>query len=59
MDSNRYDVAGLNRYREDLERQVEEIKARRLQAEMNDTEFRLNSDIVKKLESDKELVMRE
>ncbi|CAM9573433.1 unnamed protein product [Ascophyllum nodosum] len=44
------------RYREDLERQVEEIKARRLQAEMNDTEFRLNSDIVKKLESDKELV---
>lgn len=44
------------RYRQDLERQVEETKARRQYEDMNETEFRLNSDLVKKLEADKKLV---
>lgn len=44
------------RYRKDLERQVEETKARRKHEDMNDTEFKLNSDLVKRLESDKQMV---
>lgn len=44
------------RYRKDLERQVEETKARRKHEDMNDTEFKLNSDIVKRLEADKRMV---
>lgn len=36
---------------------MEEAKARRIEDEMNDTEFMLNRDTVKKLEADKKLVM--
>lgn len=46
----------LGRYRRELEKQVEESKTRRSEEDMNDTEFRLNSDLVKKLEADKKLV---
>lgn len=43
------------RYRKQLELQVEETKTRRMHEDMNDTEFRLNSDIVKKLEADRHM----
>eukprot|EP00903_Cladosiphon_okamuranus_P005407 g5395.t1 len=46
----------MAKYRKDLEIQVQETKARRIHEDMNDTEYRMNSDLVKKLEADKNLV---
>lgn len=43
------------RYRKDLETQVQETRARRIHEDMNDTEYRMNSDLVKKLEADENL----
>eukprot|EP00752_Nemacystus_decipiens_P001813 g1751.t1 len=46
----------MAKYRKDLEIQVQETRARRIHEDMNDTEYRMNSDLVKKLEADKQLV---
>ncbi|CAM9205932.1 unnamed protein product [Ectocarpus sp. 4 AP-2014] len=46
----------MAKYRKDLEIQVQETRARRVHLDMNDTEYRMNSDLVKKLEADKKLV---
>lgn len=35
---------------------MQETRARRIHEDMNDTEYRMNSDLVKKLEADKKLV---
>ncbi|CAM9642010.1 unnamed protein product, partial [Hapterophycus canaliculatus] len=45
----------MAKYRKDLETQVQETRARRIHEDMNDTEYRMNSDLVKKLEADKDL----
>ena len=51
-------AASTSRYRKDLEIQVQETRARRIHEDMNETEYRMNSDLVKKLEADKNLVCK-
>ncbi|CAN0346919.1 unnamed protein product [Pylaiella littoralis] len=46
----------MAKYRKDLEIQVQETRARRVHEDMNDTEYRMNSDLVKRLEADKKMV---